>query len=102
MRAVFGEQYPDPVRVVAIGGSSVQDMLDQPKDDKWQPYSVEFCGGTHISNSKEAELFALLNEEVSCRSRSTLLFLALAGNSRIFSGRAIATGPSATLSGKGC
>jgi alanyl-tRNA synthetase len=46
VRAVFGETYPDPVRVVTIG------------DDT----SIEFCGGTHLSNSAEAEAFALVEE----------------------------------------
>ncbi len=46
VRAVFGETYPDPVRVVTIG------------DDT----SIEFCGGTHLSNSAEAEAFALIEE----------------------------------------
>lgn len=41
VRAMFGEVYPDPVRVVMVG------------DD----CSVEFCGGTHISNTAEAEAF---------------------------------------------
>mmetsp|Transcript_5481 Transcript_5481/g.7928 ORF Transcript_5481/g.7928 Transcript_5481/m.7928 type:complete len:954 (-) Transcript_5481:30-2891(-) len=43
VRAMFGEVYPDPVRVVRVG------------DD----CSVEFCGGTHISNTAEAEAFVL-------------------------------------------
>ena len=46
VRAVFGEVYPDPVRVVSVG------------DDT----SIEFCGGTHVSNTAEAEAFALVEE----------------------------------------
>jgi alanyl-tRNA synthetase len=46
VRAVFGEVYPDPVRVIRIG------------DDT----SVEFCGGTHIDNTIEAEAFVLVEE----------------------------------------
>mmetsp|Transcript_19641 Transcript_19641/g.28904 ORF Transcript_19641/g.28904 Transcript_19641/m.28904 type:complete len:1006 (-) Transcript_19641:88-3105(-) len=46
VRAVFGEVYPDPVRVVSIGSDT----------------SVEFCGGIHLSNIAEAEAFALVEE----------------------------------------
>jgi len=46
VRAVFGEVYPDPVRVVQVG------------DDT----SVEFCGGTHVSNTAEAEAIVLIEE----------------------------------------
>ena len=46
VRAVFGEVYPDPVRVVSVGTDT----------------SVEFCGGTHISNTDEAEAFVLVEE----------------------------------------
>ena len=46
VRAMFGEVYPDPVRVVKVG------------DD----CSVEFCGGTHIANTAEAEAFVLTEE----------------------------------------
>jgi len=46
VRAVFGEVYPDPVRVIAVGGDT----------------SVEFCGGTHLENTKDAEAFVLVEE----------------------------------------
>ncbi|KAI4356968.1 hypothetical protein L6164_000945 [Bauhinia variegata] len=62
LRAVFGEVYPDPVRVVAVG-QKVDDLLADPENDKWLSISSELCGGTHISNTREAKAFALLSEE---------------------------------------
>ncbi|KAL9251430.1 Alanine--tRNA ligase-like protein, partial [Drosera capensis] len=62
LRAVFGEVYPDPVRVVAIG-KKVEDLLQEPDNEEWLSYSAELCGGTHISNTKEAKAFALISEE---------------------------------------
>ena len=38
LRAVFGEQYPDPVRVVTVGGDGVQAMIDAPTKDEWKAY----------------------------------------------------------------
>jgi len=61
VRAVFGEKYPDPVRVVAIGGR-VSDMLADPGNDKWMQCSVEFCGGTHLLRTDEAQRFVILHE----------------------------------------
>ena len=62
LRAVFGEKYPDQVRVVSIG-ADIDEMLADPKSEKWMQYSVEFCGGTHLKTSKDAERFVLITEE---------------------------------------
>ena len=62
VRAVFGEQYPDPVRVVSIG-ALVDELLHNPSNKDWYNCSVEFCGGTHLDNSQDAKRFVLLHEQ---------------------------------------
>merc|ERR1711871_557615 len=61
LRAVFGEVYPDPVRVISIG-QPVDDLIADPTSDTWTKHSVEFCGGTHLQNTAEAAAFVLTEE----------------------------------------
>ncbi len=62
LRAVFGERYPDPVRVVSVG-VPVDQLLDAPESGQWREYSIEFCGGTHVGRTKEIGDFVILSEE---------------------------------------
>lgn len=40
----------------------VPTMLEDPENPAWSDTSVEFCGGTHLSNTQEAETFVILQE----------------------------------------
>jgi len=55
VRAVFGEKYPDPVRVLLIGPEKPEDVT--PED------SVEFCGGTHLQHTGQAGFFKIVSQE---------------------------------------
>lgn len=61
LRAVFGEVYPDPVRVVSVG-PKIDELLANPSDEKWANYSIEFCGGTHLATTNFADQFTILEE----------------------------------------
>ncbi|CAJ1025466.1 tRNA synthetases class II (A) [Leishmania shawi] len=62
LRQMFGEKYPDPVSVISIG-APINEMLANPEKEEWRDYAVEFCGGTHLSNLKEAEKAVIISEE---------------------------------------
>ena len=55
VRAVFGEKYPDPVRVVMIGASKPEGLSAD--------CSVEFCGGTHLQSTGEAGAFRIVSQD---------------------------------------
>ncbi len=59
-QALFGEKYGDEVRVVSMG---VQDGSGKGLDKN--TYSLELCGGTHVSQLGQIGLFALLSESAS-------------------------------------
>ena len=52
---MFGEKYPDPVRVVMVGPETPGDATN---DD-----SVEFCGGTHVPRTGTIGYFKILSQE---------------------------------------
>mmetsp|Transcript_122309 Transcript_122309/g.191847 ORF Transcript_122309/g.191847 Transcript_122309/m.191847 type:complete len:962 (-) Transcript_122309:149-3034(-) len=62
LRAVFGEAYPDPVRVLSVG-PDVSKMLEDSSRAWGREYSVEFCGGTHVARSDEIHRFVLQVEQ---------------------------------------
>jgi len=54
--------YPETVRVVSVGPTVATVMAD-PKNEKWKEISVELCGGNHLSNLSEAQMFKIIKEE---------------------------------------
>ncbi|MGC6440196.1 MAG: alanine--tRNA ligase [Candidatus Puniceispirillaceae bacterium] len=52
--ALFGEKYGEEVRVVTMGGAA-----DDADRTAW---SVELCGGTHVSRTGDIALFKILSE----------------------------------------
>lgn len=39
-----------------------EQMLEDPENSSWSDFSVEFCGGTHLKNTREAKKFVLYEE----------------------------------------
>lgn len=61
LRAVFGESYPDPVRVVSLE-FSVDEIANDIENPKWRNTSVEFCGGTHVAKTGDIKDFIVVEE----------------------------------------
>ncbi|MFM9957825.1 MAG: alanine--tRNA ligase [Phycisphaerales bacterium] len=97
LRAVFGEAYPDPVRVVSIG-ATVAELLGDPASERWHEVSIEFCGGTHTTKTGEIGGFALVGEEAV--SKGVRRVTALTGEAAK-AAEALADGLSSRLRGAG-
>ena len=54
-RALFGEKYGDEVRVVSMG--VIEDDATHER-----PYSIELCGGTHVSRTGDIGLISIVGE----------------------------------------
>ena len=80
--AMFGEQYPDEVRVVEIGG----------------PFSLELCGGTHVHNSAQIGPITLLGESsVGSGVRRVEAYVGLDSFRHLAKERALMAGLAASL-----
>ncbi|HZU46365.1 MAG TPA: alanine--tRNA ligase [Mycobacterium sp.] len=80
--ALFGESYPEIVRVVEIGG----------------PFSLELCGGTHVHNSAQIGPVTILGESsVGSGVRRVEAYVGLDSFRHLAKERALMAGLSATL-----
>ncbi|ORX07931.1 alanine--tRNA ligase [Mycolicibacillus trivialis] len=80
--AMFGERYPDRVRVVEIGG----------------PFSLELCGGTHVRNSAQIGPVTLLGESsVGSGVRRVEAYVGLESFRHLAKERALMAGLASTL-----
>ncbi|GAB3226709.1 alanine--tRNA ligase [Mycolicibacterium hippocampi] len=80
--ALFGEAYPDEVRVVEIGG----------------PFSLELCGGTHVRNSAQIGPVTILGESsVGSGVRRVEAYVGLDSFRHLAKERALMAGLASTL-----
>ena len=80
--AMFGESYPDEVRVVEIGG----------------PFSLELCGGTHVHNSAQIGPVTILGESsVGSGVRRVEAFVGLESYKHLAKERALMAGLASSL-----
>jgi alanyl-tRNA synthetase len=80
--AMFGEAYPDEVRVVEIGG----------------PFSLELCGGTHVHNSAQIGPVTILGESsVGSGVRRVEAYVGLESFKYLAKERALMAGLSSSL-----
>lgn len=74
LRAVFGETYPDPVRVVSCGVALAQVLAD-PESSRWHDYSIELCGGTHVMDTDSLRRFVIVSEATIAKGTRRIVAL---------------------------
>lgn len=62
IRSIFTENYPELVRVIIIGVDPGKIISDKSNKNLFE-YSIELCGGTHSSNTRDLELFKIIDIE---------------------------------------
>ncbi|XP_011556212.3 alanine--tRNA ligase, cytoplasmic [Plutella xylostella] len=62
LRAMFDEQYPDPVRVVCVG-VPIEELEKNPEKPTGFETSVEFCGGSHLHQTGHIGDYVIVSEE---------------------------------------
>jgi alanyl-tRNA synthetase len=63
IRCMFDEKYGDVVKVVSIG-IPVEEILANPGDEaRLKQYSIELCGGTHVTSLKEIGNIVICGED---------------------------------------
>eukprot|EP00672_Neobodo_designis_P028805 CAMPEP_0174832550 /NCGR_PEP_ID=MMETSP1114-20130205/3734_1 /TAXON_ID=312471 /ORGANISM="Neobodo designis, Strain CCAP 1951/1" /LENGTH=954 /DNA_ID=CAMNT_0016066411 /DNA_START=92 /DNA_END=2956 /DNA_ORIENTATION=- len=62
IRRNFEDKYPDPCTVISIG-RPVEDLVANPSSDEWKQYSIELCGGTHITNFGDVKAAVVISED---------------------------------------
>lgn len=67
LRAVFGEKYPDPVRVVSLE-YDVDDIAKDLENSKWRKTSIEFCGGTYVIIPYFLVALLIVNMQACCEN----------------------------------
>jgi alanyl-tRNA synthetase len=65
--ALFGEKYGDEVRVLTMGTSPLPStgegtLASAGAGEGLKPYSVELCGGTHVTALGDIQLFKIVSE----------------------------------------
>ncbi|MFT4959906.1 MAG: alanyl-tRNA synthetase [Paracoccaceae bacterium] len=76
-QALFGEKYGDEVRVVSMGISA-----GSGKGSDGQTYSLELCGGTHVTRTGDIGEFVLLSDSASSAGVRRIEALTGAGATR--------------------
>jgi len=62
LRHMPGENYPNPVRVIAVG-RAVPELLAKPTEPSNLEFSIEFCGGTHMLSVGPVASFTICTQE---------------------------------------